>query len=141
MPTTRSALTITALSLALTSCGTNLPWLIAEDSRLVAEADHAVSTAETLGTGLEQPVYAAEATKSEACKFIYDEVSERLGRKPRFAEQFRSDLSTLFVLLVPVNDVERCAQAFDAYRASVIALEHRLAALGDVPASADETTP
>jgi hypothetical protein len=141
MTKARSVLAIPVLSLALTSCGTNLPWLIAEDSRLVTEADRAVSAAETLGTGLEQPVYKAEATKTEACKFIYDEVSERLGRKPRFAEQFRSDLSTLFVLLVPVGDVEHCAQAFDAYRASVIALEHRLTVLGELPASADATAP
>jgi hypothetical protein len=141
MPTARRILTITALALALISCGTNLPWLIAEDSRLVTEADHAVTAAERQGTGMEQPVYEAEATKSEACKFIYDEVSQRLDREPRFAEQFRSDLSTLIVLLVPVNDVERCARAFEAYRASVVALEHQLAALGDMPAGADQNHP
>jgi hypothetical protein len=138
MPPTRRNLAIAALALALTSCGTNLPWLMAEDSHLVTEADGAVSAAERLGTGLEQPVYAAEATKNEACQFIYDEVNQHIGRKPRFAEQFRSDLSTLIVLLVPVSDVERCARAFDAYRASVVALEQRLAARGDRPASTDE---
>jgi hypothetical protein len=82
---------MTVLSLALISCGTNLPWLIGRDSRMVAEADRAVSAAEPLGTGLEQPVYDAETAKNEACKFIYDEMSERMGRKPRFAEQFRTD--------------------------------------------------
>jgi hypothetical protein len=141
MTRARSVATIAGLSLALTSCGTNLPWLVARDSRLMAVADRAVSAAEPLGTGLEQPVYDAETVKNDACKFIYDEMSERMGRRPRFAERFRSDVSTLFVLLVPVSKVERCAQAFDAYHASVIALEHRLAALGQLPASAGENAP
>src|SRR5262245_19694063 len=125
MASANSVLTITTLTLALTSCGNNLPWLITQNSRLVAEADRAVSAAEPLGTGLEQPVYEAETAKNDACKFIYDEMSERMDRESRFAERFRTDVSTLFVLLVPVPDVERCARAFDAYHASVIALDHR----------------
>jgi hypothetical protein len=117
-------------ALALGGCGTNVRSLMAEDSRLVMEADHAVGVAETLGSGLEQPVYDAETTKGEACKFINDAVVDRMERDPSFGEQFTTDLSMFIVLLVPIGDVERCADAFEAYRDSVNALERQLVALG-----------
>jgi hypothetical protein len=118
------------LALALGGCGTNVRSLMAEDSRLVVEADRAVGVAETLGSGLEQPVYDAEENKGEACKFINDAVVDRMEREPTFGEQFTTDLSMFIVLLVPIGDVERCADAFEAYRDSVNALERQLVALG-----------
>jgi hypothetical protein len=132
MPTARRLLTIIALgaALALAGCGTNVPALMARDSHLVVEADRAIGVAENLGTGLEQPVYEAEATKGEACKFINDAVVDRMARDPSFGEQFTTDLSMFIVLLVPVSPVERCADAFEAYRDSVNALERQLVGLG-----------
>jgi hypothetical protein len=118
------------LALALGGCGTNVRSLMAEDSRLVVEADRAVGVAETLGSGLEQQVYDAEENKGEACKFLNDAVVDRMQREPTFGEQFTTDLSIFIVLLVPIGDVERCADAFEAYRDSVNALERQLVALG-----------
>jgi hypothetical protein len=122
---------------ALGGCGTNVRSLMTQDGHLVVEADRVVSVAETLGTGLEQPVYDAEAAKGEACQFINDAVMDQMEREPTFGEQFKSDLSMFIVLLVPVGDVERCAHAFEAYRDSVNALERQLVALGAMPTGPD----
>lgn len=123
--------------LALAGCGTNLRWLMVKDSRLVIEADRVVSTAETLATGIEQPVYEAEAVKIEACRFLYEAVLQRLERAPTFGEEFLSDLATFLVLLVPVPKAERCSDAFDAFRESVAALERQLVVLGVIPNGLD----
>jgi hypothetical protein len=141
MSTARRILTIGfGAAFALGGCGTNVRSLMTQDSHLVIEADRAVSVAETLGTGLEQPVYDAEATKGEACQFINDAVVDQMEREPTFGEQFASDLSMFIVLLVPVGDVERCAQALEAYRGSVNALERQLVALGAMTGPRDYLT-
>jgi hypothetical protein len=140
MSTARRILTIIGIGLALGGCGTNVRSLMAEDSRLVVEADRAVGVAETLGTGLEQPVYDAEAVKGEACKFINDAVVDLMEREPTFGEQFTIDLSMFIVLLVPVGEVERCARALEAYSASVNGLERQLVALGAMTGPQDYLT-
>jgi hypothetical protein len=139
MSTARRILTIIGfgVAFALGGCGTNVLALIAQDSHLVIEADRTVGVAETLGTGLEQPVYEAEAAKGDACRFINDAVVDQMEREPTFGEQFKTDLSMFIVLLVPVGDVERCADAFEAYRDSVNALERELVALGAMPTGPD----
>jgi hypothetical protein len=141
MSRARRLLSIIGLALALGGCGTNVRSLMAEDSRLVVEADRAVGVAETLGSGLEQPVYDAEQTKGEACKFINDAVVDRIERDPSFGEQFTTDLSMFIVLLVPIGDVERCADAFEAYRDSVNALERQLVSLGAMTGPVAQNNP
>jgi hypothetical protein len=137
----RRVLTALGIALALNGCGTNVRSLLAEDSRLVVEADRAVGVAETLDSGLEQPVYEAEAAKGEACKFINDAVVDHMERDPSFGEQFTTDLSMLIVLLVPVSAVERCADAFAAYRESVHTLERQLVALGTTTGPVAQNNP
>ncbi len=115
---------------ALAGCGTNVKWLLAEESRLTPEADRLATAAEVLGTGIEQPVYDAEDAKLGACRFLNEATVERMQREPTFGEQFVSDLSSVIVLLVPVATVERCAESLDAYRTSIARLQDQLIDLG-----------
>jgi hypothetical protein len=125
---------------ALAGCGTNVQWLLAEEGRLTPEADRLATTAETLGTGMEQPVYDAEDAKLEACRFLNEATVDRMQNEPSFGGQFVSDLSAVVVLLVPVGPVERCADSLEAYRTSIAKLERELIELG-VIARTPEGTP
>jgi hypothetical protein len=124
------ATTLLFLCAALAGCGTNVKWLLTEQSRLTPEADRLATIAEALGTGIEQPVYDAEDAKLEACRFLNEAAAERMQRSPTFTEQFVSDLSMVVVLLVPVGRVERCAQSLEAFRMSIAGLESQLMELG-----------
>ena len=124
----------------LAGCGTNVQWLLAEQGRLTPQADRLATAAESLGTGIEQPVYDAEDTQLAACRFLTEATVERMQSDPSFGEQFVSDLSAVVVLLVPVEPVERCADSINAYRDSIGQLEHELIKLGVVagkPAGSD----
>jgi hypothetical protein len=110
-------------------------WLLAEEGRLTPEADRLATTAEGLGSGLEQPVYAAEDAKLEACRFLTEAVVDRMENEPTFGQQFVSDLSTVVILLVPIGPVERCSDALDAYRTSIATLESELIELGVIARS------
>jgi hypothetical protein len=127
LPTVLYGLPLCAL---LAGCGTNVKWLLAEESRLTPEADRLATAAEAVGTGIEQPVYEAEDAKIEACRFLNEATVEQMQREPTFAEQFVSDLSAVIVLLVPVATVERCADSLDAYRTSIARLQDQLIDLG-----------
>jgi hypothetical protein len=124
----------------LAGCGTNVRWLLAEEGRLTPQADRLATTAETLGTGMEQPVYDAEDAKLEACRFLNEATVDRIQNEPSFGGQFVSDLSAVVVLLIPVGPVERCADSLEAYRTSIARLEHELIELG-VIARTPEGTP
>jgi hypothetical protein len=114
----------------LAGCGTNVQWLLAEQGRLTPEADRLATAAESLGTGIEKPVYDAEDSQLAACRFLTEATVERMQADPTFGEQFVSDLSAVVVLLVPVEPVERCADSINAYRDSIAQLEHELIKLG-----------
>jgi hypothetical protein len=103
---------------------------LAEQGRLTPEADRLATAAESLGTGIEQPVYDAEDSQLAACRFLTEATVERMQADPTFGEQFVSDLSAVVVLLVPVEPVERCADSINAYRDSIAQLEHELIKLG-----------
>lgn len=122
----------------LTGCGTNVQWLLAEEGRLTPEADRLATTAETLGSGIEQPVYDAEDAKLEACRFLNEATVDRMQREPAFGEQFVSDLSSVIVLLIPVGPVERCADSLEAYRTSIARLEGELIELGVIARTPEE---
>jgi hypothetical protein len=123
-------LAVLSLGSLLAGCGTNVQWLLAEEGRLTPEADRLATTAETLGTGIEQPVYDAEDAKLEACRFLNEATLDRIENEPSFGEQFVSDLSAVVVLLFPVGPVERCADSLEAYRTSIAKLERELIELG-----------
>jgi hypothetical protein len=123
-------LALLSLCTALAGCGTNVQYLLAEEGRLTPEADRLATTAESLGSGLEQPVYEAEDAKLEACRFLNEATVSRMENEPSFGEQFVSDLSSVVVLLIPVGQVERCADSLEAYRTSIATLEHKLIELG-----------
>ena len=127
---TAGAIGVAFLCAALAGCGTNVRWLLTEESRLTPEADRLATTAEALEDGIEQPVYAAEDAKLEACRFLTEATVERIESEPTLAEQFVSDLSAVVVLLVPIERVERCAESLDAYRDSIAELEHKLIDMG-----------
>jgi hypothetical protein len=125
---THRGLTATALLLCslLAGCGTNVQWLLTEQGRLTPEADRLATAAEDLGTGIEQPLYDAEDRQLAACRFLTEAVTEGMERKPSFGSQFVSDLSAVMVLLVPVEPVESCTDAVDAYRESIARLDLEL---------------
>jgi len=124
----------------LAGCGTNVQWLLAEQGQLTPEADRLATAAESLGTGIEKPVYDAEDSQLAACRFLTEATIERMQADPTFGEQFVSDLSAVIVLLVPVEPVESCADSINAYRDSIAQLKHELIKLGVVagkPAGSD----
>lgn len=140
MRTGSPALALLLLCSLLAGCGTDVQWLLTEQGRLTPEADRLATAAETLGTGIEKPVYDAEDSQLEACRFLTEATVERMQQDPTFGEQFVSDLSAVIVLLVPVEPVERCADSINAYRDSIAQLEHELIELGVVagtPAGSD----
>jgi hypothetical protein len=130
LPTIIHRLAVLSLCTALAGCGTNVQWLLAEEGRLTPEADRLATTAEALGTGIEQPVYEAEDAKLEACRFLNEATVDRIQNEPSFGEQFVSDLSAVIVLLIPFDPVEQCADSLDAYRTSIARLERELIELG-----------
>jgi hypothetical protein len=124
-----------AVPLLLGGCGTNVNWILAEESRIVAEADPLLQAAEEQGTGLEQPVYAAEDAKAEACAFLHAAAADRMRRDPGFGEQFVSDLSAVVALLLPIRSVERCADSLKSYVRAVEALSDVLGESAAAPAT------
>lgn len=137
MRTFPRGLALLLLCVLLAGCGTNVQWLLAEEGRLTPEADRLAVAAEALGNGIEQPVYAAEDAKIEACRFLNEATVDRIHNEPSFGAQFVSDLSSVVVLLIPVGPVERCADSLHAYRASIAALERELIELGVIARSPD----
>jgi hypothetical protein len=131
-----SALALLLVGSLLGGCGTNVQWLLSEQGRLTPEADRLASAAEPLGTGLEKPVYDAEDTQLDACRFLTEATVERMQQDPTFGQQFVSDLSEVVVLLVPIEPVERCADSIRAYQDSIAQLERELIKLGVVAGTA-----
>ena len=113
----------------LSGCGTNVRRLLTEQGELTPEADRLAMAAQDRGGGMEQPLYNAEDRQLAACRFLTDAVAEGMAQKPSFGQQFISDLSAVIVLLVPVEPVESCSDAVDAYRDSITQLEQQLAEL------------
>ena len=118
----------------LAGCGTDVKWLLTEQGRLTPEADRLTTAAEDLGTGLEKPVYDAEDSELEACRFLTEATAERMQQKedPTLGQQMVSDLSVAIVQLVPIEKVEHCADSIDAYKAAIAELERKLVALGAI---------
>ena len=113
----------------LSGCGTNVRRLLTEQGELTPEADRLAMAAEDRGGGMEQPLYDAEDRQLAACRFLTDAAAEGMAQKPSFGQQFVSDLSAVIVLLVPVEPVESCSDAIDAYRDSIAQIEQQLAEL------------
>ncbi len=120
--------------LSLAGCGTDVRELLRDDNQLAWEVEEAVATAEDVGPGLDRDLQSADVTKMEACKEIYEATNARMEREMSgdgltFPEQFFADLRLLFIRLVPVPSVERCADAQDDYIAAYENLRERLAQL------------
>jgi hypothetical protein len=129
-------LTLLALLLPLAGCGTNVMYLLKEESRVMAEADPLLVSAEEVGNGMERQVYDAEAAKDEACDFLHSAVFDRFNRDPSFFEQFVSDLSATVVMIFPIGEVEDCAEAFATYTAAVDNLANSMKDAAELPVSA-----
>ena len=130
MSTLVRLLAMLPLCALLGACGTNVQYLLAEEGRLTPEADRATTAAESLNNGIEKPVYDAEDAKLEACRFLHEATVQGMEKSPTFTEQFTSDVGSVFVLLVPVGTVERCADSIHAYRDSIAKLEQQLIQMG-----------
>lgn len=126
-----------ALSVSLTSCGTDVEWLLERDGKLVADADRIAAAAEAIDPEATTSMYDAEDAKRAACQTIYESISEQIASKPSFGEEFVSDLGLFVAYLVPIEEVERCAKAEAAYEAVVEAIGKRVEGHDAEPAGSD----
>jgi hypothetical protein len=115
--------------LSSAACGTDVEWLIERDGRLVSRADEVAARAEAIDPDLTTPMYDAEEAKRLACESIYASIAEQITRPPSFGEELTADTGAFVAYLLPVAEVERCADAQAKYQAAVEALESRADAL------------
>ena len=120
------------LCLVVAGCGTNLGKLLRDDTRLYWQADHVLQVAEPLGLGLEDAAYEAEAAQHRACRGIYAGLVEAAfgERHSSFFDRLWSSLKRLFAALVPIDSVEGCAKAQEAYRRQIQILCRKLEKMG-----------
>lgn len=131
-------LTVLVLCLLQSGCGTLVKGLLEGESRLWGDTDRVLAAAEDLDQGLENPVYDAESAKNEACEPITNAAKERIyGGEPSFVERLWSDLTQVFVLIVPITSVERCAEAQKLYNEELARLCRRLKEQGVNPSCLD----
>lgn len=132
-------LPLIVLSLAVAGCGTDVMSLLREESKITWDAHAAAYTASELDLGLEKPIYDAEFAKMAACQQVDQSVTEYIANfgKLSFAEQFKSDLTRLLVFVLPVTQVEDCADAYKAYVHEYLTLSARLKELDINPKKAD----
>lgn len=123
-----------AACLVLSSCGTDVEWLLERDSVLVARADRIAASAETIEPDLTTQMYDAEDAKRAACESIYASISEQMTRPPSFGEELASDVGAFVAYLLPIDEVERCADAQAKYLSAVESLERRVGAPDATPA-------
>lgn len=118
--------------LLLTACGTDILDLVREDSRLTWDAHLLSLAAADLDHGIEDALYDAELEKIEVCAPLNTRVQEEILRRHRasFGKRFVSDLKRLFILIVPVGWIERCAQAHKAFERQFLDLRQRLEGRG-----------
>lgn len=112
-------------SLASTACGTDVEWLLERDGLLVSRADKVAARAEAIDPDLTTPMYDAEDAKRVACESIYASIAEQITRPPSFGEELAADAGAFVAYLLPIAEVERCADAQAKYQAAVEALEDR----------------
>ena len=115
------------LVLGLTGCGTNIPKLLQDDSKLAWEGEEAILLAEDQNLSVTNAYYDAETEKYHSCRPIYRAADERIeresgGNQTSLLDQFLGDLMLLGALLVPVPEIEDCAQAVERYQRAYVAL-------------------
>lgn len=125
------AAAIVAACIPLAACGTDIERLLERDSVLVANADRLAATAEATQPELTTELYDAEDAKRVACEAIYASVAEFMTRPPSFGEELVADIGAFVAYLVPIEEVERCAEAQARYQAAVEALADRVGAPTD----------
>ena len=123
-----------ALCLLLAACGTDIQWLLKRDSALVAKADEIAATAEAIDPELTTEMYDAEDAKRVGCQTIYQSISEQMTQRPSFGEEIESDIGLFVAYVVPIDEIERCAQAQAIYQAAVERLQKRVQGRGSAPA-------
>lgn len=111
--------------LAAAGCGTDVEWLLERDGRLVSRADKVAARAEAIDPDLTTPMYDAEDAKRLACESIYASIAEQITRPASFGEELAADTGAFLAYLIPIAEVERCADAQAKYQAAVEALESR----------------
>lgn len=126
---------VAALCLALAGCGTDIQGLLKRDSALVAKADGIAAAADAIDPELATEMYDAEDAKRRACETIYQSISEQMTRRPSFSDELESDVGLFVAYMVPIGEIERCAQAQADYGKAVARLQSRLQGPAPAPAS------
>ncbi len=122
---------VAAFCSLLVGCGTNVKGLLEEESRLWWHADQVIEAAEDIDPRLVDPIYEAESAKNEACEPIIKATKERASlQESSFGEEMMSDFTQVFVFIVPVGSVERCADAQNLFSGLLGGLCRRLERLG-----------
>lgn len=96
------------------------------------QATAAVAAAHERDPDLAREVEAAEEAKIVACEPVNAALQERIRGEEEdgdFGDEVYAELSDFVVRVFPIGDVEDCAEAHEEYRASIQALQHRLAEL------------
>ncbi len=115
---------MSAVALGLTGCGTDVRGLLHEDGRLAMEAQMLTMEAPS---GLAAELQRIDAEKQEACRFLYQEVNDRIAAgEPDLGDAILTDFGELFVRVVPIGRIEACADAQRRYAEAVEALRQHL---------------
>ena len=122
---------VAAFCSLLVGCETNVKGLLEEESQIWWHADQVIEAAEDIDPSLVDPIYEAETAKNEACEPIIEATKDRVSlRESSFAEEVWSELTQAFILIVPVESVESCAEAQNIFAGLLLGLCRRLEGLG-----------
>ena len=125
----------------LAGCGTNIPFLLEEEGRLMWRGDQALEAAD-FDADLQTPLYDAESRMQKSCESINRAVTEQRDTPDiSILAQLRTDLGLVIALLLPIKEVETCATAQDHYRQTLAALCQRLDELDSQAACSNENLP
>ena len=125
----------------LAGCGTNILVLIEEEGQLMWRGDQALAAAD-FEPDLQTPLYDAELEMQSSCKPINKAVTERRDTTViSIAAQFRTDLTLLTALFVPIPAVESCATAQADYRETLATLCQKLDEMGSQDTCSGDNLP
>ena len=118
---------VLAACLATAGCGTDVPVLLERDSALFWDSTFLLEEAAEAHVDVGPTLYQTEADKIIACEPLTEQMSEQVeSGAPGFFDSMGNDLGRLVAVLVPVEPVETCAEAVQAYSEELDVLRMRI---------------
>ena len=116
-----------AVCLATAGCGTDVPVLLEQDSALFWESTFLLEEAAEARVDVGPTLYQTEADKIVACQPLTEAMSAQMeSGEPGFFASMGNDLGHLAAVLIPIEPVEACADAVQAYSAELDVLRMRI---------------